>query len=76
MVSKNIQFNVEWCNSADENERFKGKTCKEPGPIKDYIYDMQVETWVVHKKMNFSDKLGEPSFLVMDILDSQMMHME
>ena len=74
MVSKNIQMNVEWCNKTDE--RFKGKSCKEADEIKDFIYDMQVETWVVHKKMNFTDKLGEPSFLVMDILDSQMMHME
>ena len=56
MVSKHIQFNVEWCDKS--SRRFDGKNCKEKDQIKDFIYDMGIETWVVNKKMNFTDKLG------------------
>lgn len=34
---------------------------------------MQVDTWVVYKKMNFTDRIDEPTFLIMDLVDSVLL---
>ena len=33
-----------------------------------------VDTWVTFRKMNFTDKIGEPNFIATDIFDSKMLN--
>lgn len=32
-----------------------------------------LDSWVVFRKMNFTDKVGEPNFIATDIFDSTML---
>lgn len=60
MIAKSMLFDIRLCD---------GDSCA-PDMV-DWVQDIQIDTWVVYKKMNFTDRLAEPTFLVQDILDSQ-----
>jgi hypothetical protein len=38
--------------------------------LENYIKDIQIDSWIVFKKMNFTDRLAEPTFTVQDVYDS------
>jgi hypothetical protein len=38
--------------------------------LENFIKDIQIDSWIVFKKMNFTDRLAEPTFTVQDVYDS------
>ena len=69
MISKSIYFNIDKC---DNKNRVGKKQCN--SNINGFVKDISVDTWVMQRKMNFTDKIGEPSFILSDIVDSVLLN--
>jgi len=59
MISKAILFDVRKCEGA-LYDNTTGEGCA--ADRDEWLRDIQVDLWVVNKKMNFTDRIGEPSF--------------
>lgn len=73
MESKSVIFNIEKCNST-RNKELNLPPCKTDDEIANYVRDVELDTWVTFRKMNFSDKIGEPNFIATDIFDAIMLN--
>ena len=71
MQSKAVLFNVDKCDS-DKRQKEGKSACA--NDLSTYVKDIMVDNWVMYKKMNFTDKLGEPNFYANDIYDSVMLN--
>ena len=69
MVSKAILIDVRECEGPDYDPA-TGVGCAPDK--KEWLRDIQADVWIVNKKMNFTDRIGEPSFMILDIYDSQV----
>ena len=72
MISQSVVFQIDQCNP--EKAALKGKKCKPHNVTTDYIKDVQLDTWVAYRKMNFLDKTSDPTFMVNDIFSSEMLN--
>ena len=73
MESKSVIFNIQKCNST-RNKELNLTECKGDPEISTYVRDVMVETWGTFRKMNFTDKIGEPNAQsVYDLLMGQCM---
>ena len=62
MEANSILFDVRRC---------QGEGCAPD--LEDFIKDIQIDSWIVYKKMNFTDRQAEPTFIVQDVYDSQVL---
>ena len=62
MRSKEIVFDIEKCS----------ENCA--ADLDEFIADIQVDNWIVNKKMNFTDRVAEPTFMALDIFDSRVVN--
>lgn len=67
MVTKSIHFDLRRCDSVAADPATE---CESKEAIDAYIADIQMDNWVVNKRMNFTDRIAEPSFMILDIFDS------
>ena len=72
MISKSVLFQIDQCNPA--KAALKGQKCKPLNETTKYIKDVQLDTWVAYRKMNFLDKSTDPTFLVNDMFSSEMLN--
>ena len=67
MISRMLKFTIEKCiNNATH-------TCYDKEAISDYVKDIQLDTWVINSKMNFTERFKFPSFRVSDFFFSSVL---
>lgn len=64
MVSKHMQFNVRMCNQSDN------KNCEIDQKIREYVKDLQVDTWIINEVIDFTNLEGRPTFPIQKLLFS------
>ena len=62
MIASSMLFDIRLC---------EGDHCADD--VVEWIQDVQVDSWAMYKRKNFTDRVGEPTFLAGDIYDSQVL---
>lgn len=72
MVAKHLQFSIRRCN---QHERKPGqRPCKQSHEIDEYIKDIQVDSWVIQQRIDFSLYEVKPIQVGMQLLDTHILN--
>ena len=58
--SNHMQLNIRMCNKT------KNENCKDESIVKEYVKDLQVDTWIAEEKMDFMNFDGRPTYHVQE----------
>ena len=68
MISTGYKFRVEYCDF-----RNSSKNCASENEIRDFVSDIQLDTWIAHEKMDFLDYVQKPTFFVTSLVSSSLL---
>lgn len=68
MKSQFYRFRVEQCDRSQA-----GNTCASDAETRDFVSDIQLDTWIAYEKMDFLDYEGKPTFLVQEVVSSTLL---
>ena len=68
MISKRIRFEVNKCSNATKPEQ----DCASPEEIEEYVKDLQIDTWNMFEKIDYTDYIDRPAYRVQDIIGSSL----
>lgn len=71
MVAKHLQFSIRRCN---RHERHGKRPCKPDHEIDEYIKDIQVDSWVIQQRIDFSMYDIKPIKTGMQLLDTHVLN--
>ena len=76
LMQKRIEFQVLRCSMSSELRNNDDPECEEPDTIDEYISDLEVETWVLNRQIDFTIYEGEPAFSIQEFLGGTLVNTE
>ena len=74
MEYKNIEFRVDRCNN--ENRKAGEPACASEQEIDDFIYDLEIDTWMIYEMADYSIFGHKPVYKVMEVFSRTLLKKE